>query len=241
MLRILLVAVVVVAAGAGTAGGGSEARLRPQAQVAGARPRLPSGAQRIPLVRQQTDYSCGPAVLASILTYFGAFSGDEVALYGLLGTDPEFGTAPEDLLRGARHFGLQAELEQGMTLVRLRALVEQRKLVILDVQAWPDDGRKQAWSERWDDGHYVVLIGLDDRFAYLMDPSVEGSYAYVPLRELVERWHDFEPRPVANQGERFLQLGVVIWRDASPSARAARARRPPHSVGQAPGPLVRME
>ena len=49
-----------------------------------------------------------------------------------------------------------------------------------------------AWEARWEDGHYVVAVGLDDRNLYVMDPSVRGSYGFIPRAELLRRWHDFE-------------------------------------------------
>ncbi|MFO0578511.1 MAG: cysteine peptidase family C39 domain-containing protein [Polyangia bacterium] len=202
-------------------------------------PRLPPDAVAIPIVAQQTDYSCGPAALASILRHHRVWKGRERELYTLLRTHPEHGTLPEDLAAGARRFGLQAAVERNMTLERLRALLGERKLVILDVQAWPDDGRPLAWSERWDDGHYVVLIGMDERFGFLMDPSVEGAFAYVPLDELVARWHDVNRRTAVEELD--IRLGVVIWREA-PADRPATGGAVSARTGSVPPRrLVRLE
>jgi predicted double-glycine peptidase len=199
-------------------------------------PRLPPDAMAVPLVAQQTEYSCGPAALASILRHHHVWNGRERELYTLLRTHPQHGTLPEDLAAGARRFGLQAAVERDMTIERLRALLAERKLVILDVQAWPEDKRPLPWSERWDDGHYVVLIGMDERFGFLMDPSVEGAFAYAPLDELDARWHDVNRRAAIE--ERDIRLGIVIWRDAAP----ARASAPTARAGTAPPRrLVRME
>ena len=40
-----------------------------------ASPRLPQDALPIPLVRQQSDHSCGPAVLVAVLRYFQVWDG----------------------------------------------------------------------------------------------------------------------------------------------------------------------
>lgn len=191
--------------------------------VAHARPPvLPQQALGVPLSRQQTPYSCGPAALRSVLKYFGVFDGPEQALYKIANTSVEEGTLPEDLAAGARHFGLSATVEPLMTLARLRLHLGLGKLVIVQLQAWRDAASKPLpWREVWEDGHYVVLVGLDDEFAYFMDPSTSGAYTYVPLRELVERWHDINQiRPVPLEPV-DRQLGVVIgglFRRAAPRA-----------------------
>ncbi len=185
-------------------------------------PALPRQALGVPLSRQQTSYSCGPAVLRSVLKYFGVWDGPEQALYRIVNASVEEGSLPEDLAAGARHFGLSAAVEPRMTVARLRLHLGLGKLVIVQLQAWRDAPRKSApWREVWEDGHYVVLVGLDDEFAYFMDPSTSSAYTYVPLRELLERWHDVNPiRPVPLEPV-DLQLGVVIGdmvRRAAPRA-----------------------
>ena len=49
-------------------------------------PVLPQQALGVPLSRQQTTYSCGPAALRSVLKYFGVFDGPEQALYKIAST-----------------------------------------------------------------------------------------------------------------------------------------------------------
>lgn len=40
------------------------------------------------------------------------------------------------------------------------------------------------------DGHYNVLVGYDHENFFLMDPSTQGHYAYIPQSEFIDRWHD---------------------------------------------------
>lgn len=185
--------------------------LLPRASAQAHPKALPRHALGVPLVRQQTGYSCGPAALAAVLKYFGVWDGPEQQLYKLVHTSVEEGTLPEDLAAGARHFGLSAAVEPLMTVERLRLHLGLGKLVIVQLQAWRDGERKALpWRQVWDDGHYVVLVGLDDGFAYFMDPSTSSAYTYVPLGELMERWHDVNQIRAAPLTPYDLQLGVVI-------------------------------
>lgn len=159
-------------------------------------PFLPFGSLPLPLVRQQTGYSCGPAAMLSILKYWQGFEGNERDLYDIFKTSEEEGTHPLNLVAGARQFGLFAQFLEGMTLDQVRAYLKDGYTVILDIQAWTEEGTNPDnvdWENRWDDGHYVVLVGMDRKYSYFMDPSMDGGkYGYIPNEELLRRWHDWE-------------------------------------------------
>lgn len=189
-------------------------------------PRLPKDFLPVPLVRQANSYSCGAAALLSILFYWRVHDGGESSLYARLDTTEKDGTEPVKLAEGARSFGLEARLQEGSSLDELRAALKRGETAILDLQAWrTEETKKIPWDRDWDDGHYVVLVGLDGDYAYVMDPSSSGAYAYLPLDELALRWHDFEDR----HGPRreYRRLAVFI-----------KGKTPLKAL---PGPLLRLE
>jgi predicted double-glycine peptidase len=182
------------------------------------RPRLPAQALRLPIVEQETSYSCGPAALLSILKYWQNYSGQEADLYAPLNTTPEDGTNPRGLVSGAQSFGLSAVQKEGMSIQDLRQNLSQGDTVILDIQAWDESNLgpdKVDWENKWEDGHYIVLIGIDAENAYFMDPSMDRNrYGYIPLKELLRRWHDYE---VENgQRREYRNLGVIIRGNGMP-------------------------
>ncbi len=178
---------------------------------------LPKTALRLPAMRQATDYSCGAASLLSVLTYWGVYDGTESGLYKELETTPKDGTEPPSLARAAERRGLAAELREGMTVKDLRDAVARGATVILDIQAWKDAKSTVSWENDWDDGHYVVLAGVDDDNAYVMDPAASSGFGWLPLAELELRWHDFEDRH--GTVRRYVHAGVVIA-GKKPAARA---------------------
>jgi predicted double-glycine peptidase len=155
---------------------------------------LPANAIAVPLVAQETAYSCGDASILALLRYwdpedFG--STKESALYSPLHTTPEDGTDPQpmvDFVSGVR--GLHAELREHATVADLAGAIDRGEPVVVDLQAWQDPPGSRAWADDWDDGHYAVLVGYDDAALYFMDPSTEGRFAYVPRAEIDARWHD---------------------------------------------------
>jgi predicted double-glycine peptidase len=144
-----------------------------------------------PLVGQRDDFSCGSAATMSCLLYWlgsKAPEQGESALWGALSMDPETGTEPEDIAKVSQGFGLDALPLLDLTVDDLRDCLALGMTVILCLQAWRD--RKVRYLVDYIDAHYVVLVGMDETFAYVMDPWLDSSYGSIPLDQLDIRWHN---------------------------------------------------
>ena len=157
-----------------------------------AAPLLPHNALPVPIVRQSAGHTCGAATLLAVLFYWQVYDGNESGLTAVTGTTPAEGTTPQGIVRGAQKYGLTARYKEMVTVAQLREALDRGETVILDIQAWPDKPGEMPWAKRREDGHYLVLTALDNKYAYFMDPSVGIGYTYIPLAELTERWHDYE-------------------------------------------------
>jgi predicted double-glycine peptidase len=193
-------------------------------------PALPADYLRVPLVRQATDYSCGPASLLGTIYYWQAGNIGESELYKIAGTTQADGTSYRDLGAGAalygKAYGLTAETRDHLTTADLRGYLAQGTPVILDIQAWRGPKTQDLpWADDWEDGHFVVLVALDADYAYFMDPSAAAGYAYMPLAELDERWHDYD----------MVNGKKVVADHAGVAVRGAQG------LTTNPGPLVRVE
>jgi predicted double-glycine peptidase len=165
----------------------------------------------VPDVRQDTDYSCGASALQAVLAYWG-IDVRESTLIKALRTDPKNGTRPEEIIRVARDYGLRAEIREGIGIPDLRRAWQNEIPVIVDIQAWQDNPNvKPVWENDWEDGHYVVVIGIDERNIYVEDPSLLGSRGVIPQTEFLKRWHDYEGEPPYNSRDRtYVHLGMFI-------------------------------
>lgn len=167
------------------------------ASAAAATPMLPANHLPIPLIRQATDYSCGPASLLSVIMYWQAGDMGESALYKIVGTSETDGTSYLNLGLGAAQYGkangLDVQIREHLTINDLRLYLSKGTPVILNIQAWRSpDNNNIPWSLNWEDGHFVVLVAMDPDFIYFMDPSASAAYGYMPLTELEDRWHDYD-------------------------------------------------
>jgi uncharacterized protein len=165
----------------------------------------------VPDVRQNTEYSCGASALQSVLAYWG-IDVRESTLMKALRTDPENGTRPEEIVRAARDYGLRAEIKEGIGISDLRRAWQNGIPVIVDIQAWPDSSTtKPDWEKDWEDGHYVVVIGMDEFNIYVEDPSLLGTRGVISQSEFLKRWHDYEGEPPYNPKDRtYIHLGLFI-------------------------------
>jgi ABC-type bacteriocin/lantibiotic exporter with double-glycine peptidase domain len=157
---------------------------------------------RVPLIRQDTGYTCGVSSLQSIFAYYGQdYRADKLA--EALKTTPSDGTDYKDIIRVALINGYHVQKVTGMTIDHLKACIDARTPVLLAIQAWPE--KPVNWSQDWDDGHYVVAIGYDEVNFYFMDPSTVGNYTYIRTDKFLSRWHDKDQR-----GQKLIQFGIVI-------------------------------
>ena len=154
----------------------------------------PSKLLPVPDTSQSTDYSCGASALQAVLAYYGK-EYSEPELMKMLHTTPKDGTNPKDIVRVARKLGFDAELRENLTIADIEKPVKKGKPVIVAIQAWREGAElNKPWSEVWDSGHYVSIIGSDEKNLYFEDPSLLGSRGFIPRKEFVDRWHDVDDK-----------------------------------------------
>jgi predicted double-glycine peptidase len=161
----------------------------------------------VPLVSQGWPWTCGGASLMATLLYFGVFDGPESRLDEEMGATPDNGTRVVNIVDEARRFGLTADPRTGLALADLDRELSHGGVVIVALQAWATSPVAD-WRTHWEDGHYVVVVGLDRDRVYVMDPSIRTGYGYLTRDQFVERWHDYD----LEDGRRVVydQLGIVI-------------------------------
>lgn len=162
----------------------------------------PSVLIEIPQTRQATDYTCGVAVVQSILYHNGVEYRQDV-LEKMLGATPERGTTPQSMMACLAEHGIDSAVVEGMTLDQLRGLIDAGHPVICFLQAWNDDPAFD-YSDGWEDGHYAVAIGYDRERIYFMDPSTIANYTFIPNRQFLARWHDGDER------RQIYNAGIVV-------------------------------
>jgi predicted double-glycine peptidase len=174
--------------------------------------------KRFPLLtstRQSTEYSCGASALQAVLSYWGK-DVEEQELMQRLNTSPETGTYVGDIVRVAREFGFNAEVQENLTLPDLHAALTKGIPVIVCGQAWRSrENSVKSAQEDWEDDHYFVVLGMDNKYVYYQDPFAKRASAFVSHRLFEESWHNVRGITSTDK-KKQVHLGVFISGDTPP-------------------------
>lgn len=131
----------------------------------------------VPFFPDDTD-QCGPATLASVLTYWG-LQTDPVALKKEIYLPRLKGTLPLDLLLAAQARGLNAEAYEGdLDNVKAELDVGHPLVVLLDLG-----------FALFPQGHYVVVTGYDDELRGLYVHSSLERDVFLPYERFLRSWN----------------------------------------------------
>ncbi len=162
---------------------------------------LPPNFIFVPLSRQASDYTCGVGVTQSMMMYYGdEYMEGELAKE--LKADPNEGTAYSNISKFVKENGYSVNITKNMTLDELKKSIDNKKPVIVLLQAWSE--KPTDYSKDWEDGHYSIAIGYDQKRIYFMDPSTLGNYTFIPTQQFLDRWHD------TDTNEKLYNFGMVI-------------------------------
>lgn len=179
----------------------------------------------VPIIQQIKPYSCGAACAYAVLRYWQPECElrRESDLWEQLDIDEECGVEADDIASTMRRRGLVAAVRKGATIGDLVSACSTGATAIVLLQAHRDDASR-PWSECWEDGHYVVLVGTRGDRAYFMDPSTHDGYVWLDFDELAERWHSHDDEGQPEEG-----VCVVVRGD--PSQRLERYPAEPRRLG----------
>jgi predicted double-glycine peptidase len=156
----------------------------------------------LPLVGQATFYTCGVAVLQSILFYNGIESRQDVIELAV-GSSPSYGTGIKDMCQFLNDRGIKSDLKENLTLREVKDSIDLDRVVVCLMQAWNDEPGHD-YRDSWGDGHYVTAIGYDYERVFFMDPYNIANYAYVSNGDFLRRWHGI------NLGVKYLNTGIIV-------------------------------
>ncbi|TXT42170.1 MAG: hypothetical protein FD137_2208 [Spirochaetes bacterium] len=177
----------------------------------------------IPDVRQSTPYTCGVASALAILGYYG-IEAREDSLAERFGTTEESGTSPQQIVAGFVSYGLEAILKVDTSFEDLSANLRDGIPTMVAIQAWLDPYPAVDWGANWEDGHWVIVIGMDYRNIYFEDPSLLGTRGWMPKDEFLARWHDYAGAGPYNPATDRALMRLSISVRGKPAPRPAFTR-----------------
>jgi len=194
----------------------ANAYAQPSATMQSPNGSLNATLNQMPDTRQSTEYSCAAACMQAVARYWGRDIAEQ-DIMELLNTNEELGTYPDDILRASRELGLEANYKENLTLEEIEASLKDGVPVIIDCQAWRSVSEyNESWADEWDNGHWMVIIGIDEKNVYFEDPYILGDRGFMTRQEFLERWHN--PRGLDESDTvKQIHLGIFVKGEKTPS------------------------
>lgn len=161
----------------------------------------------LPSVRQQKNFSCGAAALRAVCQYYKVGPEKESEFIKACRSNSKAGTDWHDMIRAARSFGLSVKPVMGMKMKELQSYIDLGRPVIVCMQAWDETPQKEKNYKKLNSGHYVVVIGYDEKYVYFEDPVLEGERGILTYDQFKKRWHDKD-----SDSKQYHRAGMVIWK-----------------------------
>jgi predicted double-glycine peptidase len=129
---------------------------------------------------------CGPASLKIVLDYYGVHK-TEKELAELTKVIPCLGVDDKSIADVARSLHFKVTIKNKSTFADVEKWLGKGVPVIVD---WFTRGRQDYDNSEVPDGHYSVVIGLDDKYIYLQDPEI-GGQRKITHNDFMRVWFDF--------------------------------------------------
>ncbi len=76
---------------------------------------------------------------------------------------------------------------------------------------WFTRGRTDYGEEEVSDGHYSVVVGLDDKYIYLQDPEI-GKLRKLNRDDFMRVWFDFKSDHITSWSDIVLRQLIAVHR-----------------------------
>lgn len=129
---------------------------------------------------------CGPASLKIVMDYYRV-NKTEKELAELTKLVPGLGVDDKSIADAARSLGYEVEIKNESSFEDIEKWLGKGVPVIVD---WFTRGRRDYEDSEVADGHYSVVIGLDDEYIYLQDPEIGGERK-IEREDFMKVWFDF--------------------------------------------------
>lgn len=129
---------------------------------------------------------CGPATLKILLKYYG-IEKSEKELADMTGWDEDLGVDDKGIKQAAETLGFKVKIKNNSSFKDIESWLRKGVPVIVD---WFTRGRTDYGDSDVADGHYSVVMGLDDKFIYLQDPEI-GKMRKIEREDFMTVWFDF--------------------------------------------------
>lgn len=157
---------------------------------------------------QETLYQsmCGPASLKMVFDYYG-MEKSEAEIAKMCNVDENLGTDDKTLKKVAEELGFKAEIKNEASFEDIQSWLDKKVPVIVN---WFTRGRADYEDSEVADGHYSVVVGLDEEFIYIQDPEI-GKLRKITRDDFMKVWFDFTGETIKSD-ELIIRQLIAIYK-----------------------------
>lgn len=149
---------------------------------------------------------CGPASLKMVFDYYGVEKSEE-EIAKLAGTIENLGTDEAGIKKAAESFGFKVIIKNESSFEDIQSYLDKKIPVIVN---WFTRGRIDYDDSQVPDGHYSVVVGLDNDHIYLQDPEI-GKLRKIAKEDFMKVWFDFKGEAI-KPDELIIRQLIAIWK-----------------------------
>jgi len=149
---------------------------------------------------------CGPASLKMVLAYYGV-DKDEEEIAVKCGRDPDLGTDDESIKKTAESYGFKVEIQNEASFDDIRRWLDKKVPVIVN---WFTRGHSDGNDSVVPDGHYSVVVGLDEENIYLQDPEI-GKMRTLTRDDFIRVWFDFKSDHINSWDDMIIRQVIAVY------------------------------
>lgn len=142
-----------------------------------------------------------------VLAYHG-IDKSEKELADSVGVTKELGTDDVALKRVLESFGLKATIQYDSNFTDIQNWLAKDVLVIVD---WFTRGRSDYTDADVPDGHYSIVVGLDEDYIYLQDPEI-GGLRKLKRDDFMKVWFDFRGEKITSWDDMIVRQSIAVTR-----------------------------
>lgn len=150
---------------------------------------------------------CGPASLKILLSYYKV-DKTEGELAKLCNISKNLGTDDKSLKETAESLGFKVKIKNNSDFNDIKEWLEKGVPVIVD---WFTRGRADYSDSEVADGHYSVVMGLDDKNIYLQDPEIGGTRT-IDKDDFMRVWFDFTGDRIESWDGMVIRQLIAIYK-----------------------------
>lgn len=133
----------------------------------------------IPILTQETDYGCGAIAISAIMkSIYSNFNKTENEMLLLLKSEKDYGTKISEMMKFLNSYNISSHFIGNASYEIIGKLLP-NNIIITEYQT--DCNKPEC-------GHYVIIVGINDKYIYFMDP-LKNKYVYMNRDNFIKRWH----------------------------------------------------